>query len=144
LGRVRDGHKTSKQMKKVILSTIIALVTVLTAYSQDAKSEATKATFGVRGNCGMCKATIEGAVNKLDGVKTGVWDVDKKKIDVSYDDKKVNIMEIHTAIANVGYDTDMSKGDATAYDNLAGCCQYDRNQKMNVKIKKDDHSGHKH
>lgn len=131
-------------MKKVILSTVIALMTIINVYSQDTKNETTDVTFGVRGNCGMCKTTIEKAVNNLDGIEKVVWDADKKKIDISYNEKKTNILEIHTAITKSGYDTDISKADEKAYKNLPNCCQYDRNMKMNLKTKKDDHSGHNH
>lgn len=116
-------------MKKTILSIAITLVTVLTGYSQ----ETTKVTFGVRGNCGMCKTTIEGAAKKIEGVETAVWDRENKQIDITYNDKKVNIMDIHTAIANSGYDTDKLKGDDSVYENLPDCCQYDRNMKMSLK-----------
>lgn len=121
-------------MKKVILSMIIALMTIVNACSQDVniKSE----TFGVRGNCEMCKKTIETAANSINGVKTAVWDKENRKITVFYDKKKATIMKIHKAIAKSGYDTDMLNGDDSVYENLPGCCQYDRNQEMNIETKK--------
>jgi mercuric ion binding protein len=88
-------------------------------------------SFGVRGNCGMCKKTIEKAVNAIDGVTKAVWDVDKKKIDVSFDDSKTDEMAIHDAIAASGYDTEKVPGDLNAYNNLPGCCQYDHEMAMN-------------
>ena len=88
-------------------------------------------SFGVRGNCGMCKKTIEKAVKAVDGVTKAVWDVDKKKIDVSFDDSKTNEMAIHHAIAASGYDTEKVMGDLNAYNNLPGCCQYDHEMVMN-------------
>ncbi|MCF6280482.1 MAG: cation transporter [Flavobacteriaceae bacterium] len=114
-------------MKKVILSIVIALVTIGSACSQDVSE-----TFGVRGNCGMCKATIEKAANNLEGVIKAVWDRENKKVDVSYDSNKTNILEIHKAIAKSGYDTDLVKGDDSVYDNLPGCCQYDRDMEMSL------------
>ncbi len=119
-------------MKKVILSMVIALMTIVSAYSQDGESKITDATFGVRGNCGMCKTTIEKAANSLNGVTKAVWDRANKKVDVSYDSDKTSLMEIHKAIAKSGYDTDMVNGDDSVYDNLPGCCQYDRNQEMSL------------
>lgn len=88
-------------------------------------------SFGVRGNCGMCKKTIEKAVNAVDGVTKAVWDVDKKKIDVSFDDSKTDEMAIHHAIAASGYDTEKVSGDLNAYNNLPGCCQYDHEMAIN-------------
>ena len=79
----------------------------------------------------MCKKTIEKAVNGVDGVTKAVWDVDKKKIDVSFDDSKTDEMAIHHAIAASGYDTEKVSGDLNAYNNLPGCCQYDHEMTMN-------------
>ena len=100
--------------------------------TEDAKQLAyVDISFGVRGNCGMCKKTIEKAVNAVDGVTKAVWDVDKKKIDVSFDDSKTDEMAIHHAIAASGYDTEKVSGDLNAYNNLPGCCQYDHEMTMN-------------
>ncbi len=131
-------------MKKTILTTIVLILTVTVSFAQS-KSVETEATFGVRGNCGMCKSTIEKAANSIDGVSSATWDKENKKIDVSFDASKTSLDKIHNAIATSGYDTDKVKADGKAYNNLAGCCQYDKEMKMNISSKKkDDHSGHKH
>ncbi|NQY31265.1 MAG: cation transporter, partial [Flavobacteriaceae bacterium] len=103
-------------------------------------------SFGVRGNCGMCKTTIEKAANGVIGVSIANWNVDKKKIDVSFDGTKTNEMTIHKAIAASGYDTDKAIGDLKAYDGLVACCKYDHAMQMNQsgETKADDHSGHNH
>ncbi|RXP44975.1 efflux RND transporter periplasmic adaptor subunit [Lutibacter sp. HS1-25] len=88
-------------------------------------------SFGVRGNCSMCKATIEKAALNVDGVKTAIWDVDKKKITLEFDDSKTNEIEIHKAITLVGYDTDKMKANNEAYNNLPSCCLYSKEMKMN-------------
>lgn len=91
----------------------------------------TEATFGVRGNCGMCESTIEKAVNAVDGISKADWDKDKKKIAVAFDDSKTNIDAIHNAIAASGYDTEKVAANEEAYSNLPGCCQYDHEMEMN-------------
>lgn len=91
----------------------------------------TDLSFGVRGNCGMCKRTIEKAAKSVEGVIDADWDVDKKRIDVSYDESKTNEMKIHNAIAASGYDTEKVKGNEVAYNDLPGCCQFDHDQEMN-------------
>ena len=35
-------------------------------------------TFGVRGNCGMCKSTIESATMSIEGVDTASWSTESK------------------------------------------------------------------
>lgn len=89
------------------------------------------ATFGVRGNCGMCKATIEKAATALEGVSKADWSVAKKQIAVTYDASKTNIEAIHQAIAAAGYDTEKATGNLGAYENLPACCKYDHSMEMN-------------
>jgi len=36
-------------------------------------------SYGVRGNCGICKNTIEKAANSVEGVTTANWDKDKSE-----------------------------------------------------------------
>jgi len=146
-------------MKKVILSVAVIAVMGLTSCNSQTKKEAettttevskdmamTDLSFGVRGNCGMCKNTIEKAANAVEGVASANWDVDKKKIDVSFDDTKTDAMAIHKAIAASGYDTEKVTGDLEAYDGLPGCCKYDHEMKMNQsgEEKAEDHSSHDH
>jgi len=146
-------------MKKVILSVAVIVAMGLTSCNSQTKKEAentktemshdmtmTDLSFGVRGNCSMCKSTIEKAANSVDGVSSANWDVDKKKINVSFDDSKTNAMAIHKAIAASGYDTEKVVGSEEAYKNLPGCCQYDHEMMMNQsgEMKSDDHSKHEH
>ena len=84
----------------------------------------TETTFGVKGNCKMCKKTIETAALSLDGVHKAVWDVETKQIDLVYDDQFVELMTIHNTIANSGYSTELVDLNKEAYDNLPMCCQY--------------------
>ena len=151
-------------MKHVFLSLSVIAVMAFSSCKEEAKSEenstatavtteetADEATivatsFGVRGNCGMCKKTIEKAATGIDGVTNANWDKDKKNIAVTYDSNKTNEMVIHKAIASSGYDTEKVAADATAYNELPGCCQYDHEMKMNQMDaeKTNDHEGHDH
>jgi len=132
-------------MKKVILSMAIIAALIFTSCKKEAKKEIkttttgvsvavvkTNLTFGVRGNCGMCKKTIEKAANSVDGVASAIWDVNQKKIAVSFDDSKIDAGAIHKAIAASGYDTEQVAGNKEAYDGLPGCCKYDHAMVMNM------------
>ncbi|WP_317173176.1 heavy-metal-associated domain-containing protein [Maribacter aquimaris] len=90
----------------------------------------TDLSFGVRGNCGMCKNAIEKAANSVDGLARANWNVDKKKIDVSFDGTKTDAMSIHKAIPASGYDTENVEGNE-AYSSLPGCCQYEHEMMQN-------------
>ena len=85
----------------------------------------TETSFGVKGNCKMCKKTIETSALSLDGVHKAIWDVKTKQIDLVYDDQLVELTTIHNTIASSGYSTDLVDLNQEAYDNLPLCCQYD-------------------
>ena len=132
-------------MKKVILSMAVIAALAFTSCKNEAKKEIkittteesvakvkTNLTFGVRGNCGMCKMTIEKAANSVEGVASAIWDVNQKKIDISFGDDKIDAVAIHEAIAASGYDTEQVAGNEEAYDGLPGCCKYDHAMVMNV------------
>ena len=132
---------------------IFATIGLTTGFSQTHKevvkteqSSISMTTFGVRGNCGMCKSTIEKAANSVEGVSKANWIKDKKMIKVSFDSSKTNEMAVQKAVAASGYDTEKVKGNLEAYNGLPGCCKYDHSMEMNQKgeAKKDDHSGHNH
>lgn len=133
-------------MKKVILSVAVIAAMGLTSCKNTTKQEKenavemsqeiamTNVSFGVRGNCGMCKTTIETAVNEVEGVSKADWDRDRKSIEIAFDDSKTNEMELHKAIAASGYDTEKVAGDLAAYDELPGCCKYDHDMEMNQTV----------
>lgn len=83
-------------------------------------------TFKVSGNCGMCEETIETAAKALDGVSEADWNQKTKMIHVSFNPDKIKLIDIHKAIANAGYDTELERADDEVYKNLHGCCQYTR------------------
>ena len=85
----------------------------------------TETSFGVKGNCKMCKKTVETSALALDGVHKAEWNVQSKQIDLVYDDQLVELMTIHSAIASSGYATDLVDLNQEAYDNLPLCCKYD-------------------
>ena len=85
----------------------------------------TETSFAVKGNCKMCKKTIETSAMSLDGVLKANWDVKTKQIDLVYDDQLVELMTIHNTIAASGYSTELVDLNQEAYDNLPLCCQYD-------------------
>jgi len=134
-------------MKKIILSIIVLSVIGLTSCKKETKTETKTTTkemttkkvvmkdlsFGVRGNCGMCKNTIEKAASDVDGVSKAIWNKDKKKIEVSYNTNKTNEMDIHNAIAASGYDTEKVDGSLEVYNSLPECCKYDHKMEMNQK-----------
>ncbi|MBI5915195.1 MAG: heavy-metal-associated domain-containing protein [Bacteroidetes bacterium] len=117
---------------KFILPALLALFVAASCSSQ--KTAATTAvekteTFKVLGNCGMCQKTIQGAALKA-GAKTAAWDMDAHTLTVSFDSGKTSVEKIQEAVAKSGYDTPKHKATEAAYNNLPGCCQFDRSESL--------------
>jgi len=74
----------------------------------------------------MCKKKIEKAAKSIAGVSQADWDKESKFITVGVSDDNVSKTEISKAIAAVGYDTEFDQADQANYDELPGCCHYDR------------------
>lgn len=100
--------------------------------------------FKVYGNCGMCEKRIEKAATSVEGVSTAEWDKKTQMIQVELDDSKTNVHKVHMAIAKVGHDTDLHKAKDEVYNELPGCCKYERSsdKKKSTSTKEHDHSMH--
>ncbi|MFT6497857.1 MAG: copper chaperone CopZ [Alphaproteobacteria bacterium] len=134
---------------KITLSLIIVLLIVYflrdmsfndpaNSDVNDAKAEAivelmgTETSFGVKGNCKMCKKTIEASALSLEGVLKADWDVKTKQVSLVYDDQMIDLISVHKAISDSGYGTDLNELNKEAYDNLPLCCQYDPDMQTDI------------
>jgi mercuric ion binding protein len=82
--------------------------------------------IAVSGNCGMCKTRIENAVNELDGIFFAFWNQETQKLHVRFNESLVSQKEIEEHVAAVGHDTEHVKAEDHVYENLHGCCLYER------------------
>ena len=101
--------------------TLLLSVTFVNAQVKNKTIETVK----INGNCGMCKKTIETAAN-IDKVAKVNWDTQTKTATVSYDKNKTTLEVILKRIADAGYDNEKFVAPDEVYNNLHGCCQYDR------------------
>ena len=92
------------------------------------------ASIKVYGNCGMCKSRIEKSL-KMEGVSKANWNIKTKFLAVTFNDEKTNLKEIGKSIARVGHDTQNFKAKDATYNELPGCCKYDRENKIKSKTK---------
>lgn len=99
-----------------------ATTTKKTAVDQTAET----AIFEVKGKCGMCKNRIEKAALGLEGVKLANWNLERKVLAVKYDPSKVTEADIQKQVASAGHDTEKVKAADEVYNNLPGCCKYER------------------
>ncbi len=111
-----------------LVKSFVAIAIVLAGFGNlQAQNDSSKTEeFKVYGNCGMCEARIEKAAKSVDGVTTADWDKETKMIEVTYDPAKVNLLDIQKAIAKVGHDTEKVKAEDKVYNDLPGCCHYER------------------
>ncbi|MBS4040872.1 MAG: heavy-metal-associated domain-containing protein [Flavobacteriales bacterium] len=109
-----------------MLSIALMMLTSCDAQVNNAKTDTVK----IYGNCGMCKKTIEKAGN-LENIAKVNWNKDTKMATISYDSSKTTLDEILQRIANVGYDSDAFTTPDEVYNNLHGCCQYERPKRNN-------------
>lgn len=107
-----------------VASLIAGLLFTCTLFAQQIPNAKT-ASVKVYGNCGMCEKTIEKAAAKKH-VASADWDQDSQIAQLTFDSTKTNVDEILQRIAAVGYDSDKFRAPDTVYDNLHGCCQYER------------------
>ncbi len=116
-------------MKKTTLMLITALFAFATfAQIKNPKTETVK----IWGNCDMCKTTIEKATYKK-GTAKAVWNDETKQATITYNTKTTTRNEVLKRVALAGYDNTIFAAPDAAYNNLPGCCKYDRPDKKEIK-----------
>jgi len=110
-------------MKTRITYIIIFISIALASFGQDKSKKVVTADIKVYGNCGMCKARIETALDTK-GVKQAKWDPTTKNLNVIYVPSKITEQQICDIVASVGHDTDKSKAKDDVYAKLPFCCLY--------------------
>lgn len=107
---------------------IIAILAFLTACKSQIQNTKTQ-VFEVSGVCNKCKATIESASNE-NGISNAIWDVDSKKLTLTYDSLKTSPDKVLKQIAYSGYDNEKYLAPDEAYAKLDECCKYERKASM--------------
>ena len=112
-------------MKKLMIVLLVSLFG-FAAQAQEKKNKNAKANVEVKGNCEMCKKRIEKAAYSVAGVKSAVWHSDDQQLHLVFNEQKCSKTDVEKAIAKAGHDTKDIKATDVDYENLHGCCQYDR------------------
>lgn len=110
-------------------SSMIVMVALLAASYTNAQIKNAKTeTVKVYGNCSMCETTIEKAAAKKK-VSVVNWNQDTKMATITYNSKKTTLEAVLKNIALAGYDNEKFLAPDEAYNNLPGCCKYERSGK---------------
>lgn len=113
-------------MTTFIKSIIVVCIALFTTNISIAQTKNLKIVeVKVYGNCGMCKKTIEKAGN-VKGKSQTEWNAETSTAKITIDSTKTSIDDILKRIAAVGYDSENFRAEDEVYNNLHGCCQYDR------------------
>ena len=79
--------------------------------------------FWVRGNCDMCKKTIEKALGNVEGVASAEYDLDNNTAKIDFDSVQTDHNALMQAVASAGYETKTVAADDQAYQDLPKCCK---------------------
>jgi mercuric ion binding protein len=112
-------------MKNILIGMMLLFVT-LSTQAQDKKNKNAKYDIEVSGNCDLCKKRIEKAAFSVKGVKSAEYHLDDNTLHLIINEEKCSILDVKKAIASVGHDTDEVKATDKDYENLHGCCHYER------------------
>ncbi|MBK5721958.1 heavy-metal-associated domain-containing protein [Dysgonomonas sp. Marseille-P4677] len=77
----------------------------------------------VRGNCDICKESIEKAALGVRGVVSAVWEIQSGRLKVGFDPDFTTLNEISKAIAKAGHSTEKDDADPNAHAALPECCK---------------------
>ena len=113
--------------------TIVMLIISFCLNAQVNKVKDTTVTFRVSGACEMCKERIEKTL-KIRGVKTAIWNIDTKMLQIVYNSSVINLSKIHNLIAEAGHDTELEKAKDAVYIELPACCHYREIEKRNMEL----------
>ncbi len=116
-----NDTRMKTQISRLLLLPVTAVL-LLTMASCSPKGNASTA-FWVRGNCEMCKATIEEGLSGTPGVAAATYDLDAHMLHVDYDSTQINLKGLHAACAAVGYETKEQAAGEQAYAELPKCCK---------------------
>jgi periplasmic mercuric ion binding protein len=100
-----------------------AILFLFASLSLSSCSSSESSAFWVRGNCEMCKETIEKAVTKVNGVESADWNQETKMLTVYYSPGSKNEKAWNEAVANAGYETKTVTATQESYDKLPKCCK---------------------
>ena len=112
-------------MKNIIIGMMLLIVS-FSMQAQTKKNKNAKYDIEVNGNCEMCKKRIEKAAFSIPGVKSAEWHAEDQTLHLIVNEQKSSVLEVKKAVAAVGHDTDEVKATEEQFQQLHGCCMYDR------------------
>ena len=110
-------------MKKLLVLSIALSGFVATGFSQVKKAVQTVTIKTPTVQCEMCKKRIEEYMIRETGVQKVTVDYKRKTTKVTFVTDRINIENVKTAIANLGYDAEDVTANEESYKDLPKCCK---------------------
>ena len=104
-----------------MISLFILLFSLLSFESNAQKNK--EVIIQTSAQCEMCKEKLESNLSFEKGIKDVNLDMKTKKILISYNPKKTDLLSLKELISDIGYDADDIKANAVVYKNLPTCCK---------------------
>jgi len=79
--------------------------------------------------CNMCVATIENALNGIDGIIKYKVELETYRVKVKYNTDKLSLQSIEQLISKTGYQANNIPADVEAYNKLAMCCRLPKDRR---------------
>ena len=105
-------------MKKLILIMSLLIIVGCNGNIKKTKINISSA------QCGMCAVAIESALNKIDGVREALVNMETLKVTVAYDVEQTGLTSLESAISNAGYQANETLSNAEVYNTLPTCCKF--------------------
>ena len=112
-------------MKKIILVLFVIFFGV-TTQAQEKKNKNAKYITEINGNCEQCQKRIQKAAYAVNGVKSAIWNIETHQLSLLLNEEKCSVLDVKSAVAKAGHDTDEIKATKEDYENLHSCCKYQR------------------
>ena len=111
-------------IKKIKPIVVVLLIFVLTVFTNEVSAQKSNTIeFYTSAQCGMCKETIEGAMNYERGVQFVELNMENMFLTVKYKTKVHTESTIKNIVAKLGYSAGDVKANEKAMNELPKCCQ---------------------
>ena len=111
-------------IKKIKPIVVVLLIFVLTVFTNEVSAQKSNTIeFHTSAQCGMCKETIEGAMNYERGIQFVELNMENMFLTVKYKTKVHTESTIKNIVAKLGYSAGDVKANEKAMNELPKCCQ---------------------
>lgn len=106
-----------------LYKVLIILSLGLSAIGAKAQTDTLHSHIEVMGNCNMCATRIHDIVDAFEGIYDFEWSAEDHILHIDHD-SSLEIHDVHTALSEVGHQTNFMLANTDAFIKLPACCRY--------------------